>query len=83
MFNHEIINSEDDLYDIFLYTKMDIYIQGTSSFSTMSSFIRPAKIIITNHPENIKYTFNYNNISSVYRHDDITYLNFIENMFIT
>lgn len=80
LFDHIVVNNNDDLYDIFLYTHMDIYVQGTSSFSVMSSLINPNKIIITNDPHNVKYTFDYKNVSNVYGCNNITYVNKIKSL---
>ncbi len=74
-FPHEFVDSPNDLYDIYVYTLMDIFIQGSSSFSVISSLIEPNKTIITNALGN-KYTFTYKQVSRVYhfQYDLVAYL---------
>lgn len=79
LFDHTVVNSTDDLYDMFLYSHMDICVQGSSSFSAVSSLINQNKIIITDSPYNPKYTFKYKAIGTVYGIDNLTYVDGIRN----
>ena len=67
LFPHTFVDTSDDLYDIYVFTLMDIYIQGRSSFCVISSLIEPNKTIITNSPGN-KYKFDYKQVSRVYHY---------------
>lgn len=67
LFPHTFVDTSDDLYDMYVFTLMDIYIQGRSSFCVISSLIEPNKTIITNSPEN-KYKFDYEQVSRVYHY---------------
>lgn len=70
-FEHTIVNSPDDLYDMFLYTQMSMYIQGTSSYSVVASLINPGKVIITNVPSSEKYQFDYFPVNTVLGVEDV------------
>ena len=74
LFDHIIVNNKDDLYDIFLYTHMNVYVQGGSSFSVLSSLINPNKIVITNEQNSEKYKFDYRDVNKVYEYTDIAYV---------
>jgi hypothetical protein len=73
-FDHTVVNNDDDLYDMFLYSHMDMYIQGESSFSAIASLINPRKIVITNAPASAKYSFYYFEVNTVYAIGNLSYV---------
>jgi hypothetical protein len=79
-FHHTVVNNEDDLYDMFLYSHMDMYIQGISSFSVIASLINPHKIVITNQPASAKYRFDYFQVNNVFAISNLSYVHRVLDM---
>lgn len=74
LFTYTVVNNADDLHDIFMYSQMDMYVQGPSAFSVMASLINPNKIVVTNMVSTPMYRFYYKQINAVYDVADPCYI---------
>ena len=81
LFDHTVVDSEDDLYDLYVLTQMDIHIQGSSTYTTLAVTIRPNKIIISDQPGDDKYNSRYHpDMNRVYHQQNLTYVDAVSNL---
>ena len=74
---HTLVNGEDDLYDMYLYSLMDVYILGSSSWSVMPSYVHSGRVIITDNPEHPKLKPVFRQVNQIYHFQNLTYLEHI------
>ena len=74
---HRLVDGDDDLYDMFLYSLMDVYIQGVSSWAVMPTMVHTGRVLITNNPSHPKLQTTFREVNAVYHFADPTYMEHI------
>ena len=74
---HRLVDGDDDLYDMFLYSLMDVYVQGVSSWAVMPTMVHAGRVLITNSPSHPKLQTTFREVNSVYHFSDLTYMQHI------
>ena len=74
---HTLIDGDDDLYDMYLYSLMDVYILGSSSWSVMPTYVHSGRVIITDAPDNKKFWSVFRQTSYIYDYRNFSYIDHI------
>ena len=74
---HRLVDGDDDLYDMFLSSLMDVYSQGVSSWAVMPALVHAGRVLITNSPNHPKLKTTFREVNSVYHFSDLTYMQHI------
>ena len=74
---HRLVDGDDDLYDMFLYSLMDVYVQGVSSWAVMPTFVHAGRVLITGSPNHPKLHTMFREVNSVYHFSDPKYMQHI------
>ena len=74
---HTLVDGDDDLFDMYLYSLMDVYIQGVSSWSVMPTYVHSGRVLITDKPTHPKLQTNYRDVNYIYHYEDLTYVDHI------
>ena len=74
---HRLVDGDNDLFDMYLYSLMDIYLQGVSSWAVMPTMVHAGRVLITNNPNHPKLQTTFREVNSVYHYSDLTYMQHI------
>eukprot|EP00002_Diphylleia_rotans_P025888 TRINITY_DN513_c0_g1_i2.p1 TRINITY_DN513_c0_g1~~TRINITY_DN513_c0_g1_i2.p1 ORF type:complete len:257 (-),score=33.09 TRINITY_DN513_c0_g1_i2:662-1432(-) len=69
-----VVDTHNDYYELFLYSTMDIYIQGFSAFGILGSSIhhpKLQKVILTDIKNDVRYKYNFYEFNKVYNYSDM------------
>ena len=79
--DYSVIDTGDDLFDLYLFSIMDIVMHGPSTYAVLASLISPGKLIITNNPEHTRFLYKNKIINEVisYQHTSYNIKQFIDN----
>ena len=71
--DYSVIDTGDDLFDLNLFSKMDMVMHGPSTFAVLASMIAPGKLIITNSPDNTRFVYTNHVINEVISYEQQSY----------
>ena len=71
--DYSIIDTGNDLFDLNLFSKMDIVMHGPSTFAVLASLISPGKLIITSTPTHTRFVYTKNAINEIVSYKDNSY----------
>ena len=75
--DHTLVDGRDDLFDMYLYSLMHVYVQGVSSWSVMPTYVHSGRVVIMDRPEHPKFQSVYRDVNHIYHFQDLAYLNHI------
>ena len=71
--DYSVIDTGDDLFDLHLFSMMDIVMHGPSTFAVLASLIAPGKLIITSSPDNTRFKYTNRAINEIISYKETSY----------